>query len=136
MATKVYRLNQPKNSATFTLHTNHGRMTIGYEFKGGNQTNKVPATCTLTNEFHQYLLENSELYKNGIVKLERTFDESKPSKEEPATMKEVDDVTSPEQAIEFVYNNWGVTAKSIKQAIKVANAKGVTFPNLKEKTNG
>jgi hypothetical protein len=134
MATKVYRLNQPKNTATFQLHTNHGRMTIGYEFKGGNQTTKVPATCTLKNEFHQQLLESSDLFKNGIIKLERVLNaDAKPVAKKES--KKVDEITSPEQAIEYVFNNWGIVVKSGKQAAKIANQKGVEFPNLKEKTN-
>ena len=134
MATKVYRLNQPKNTASFQLTTNHGRMTVGYEFKGGNQTTKVPATCTIKSEYYQNLLEDSELFKSGIVKLDRTFDDSKvgaTAKEEKA-VTEVPEVISPEQAIEYVFNKWGMTVKSGKQAVTIATKKGVTFPNLRE----
>ncbi len=134
MATKVYKLNQPKNSASFTLTTNHGRMTVGYEFKGGNQTTMVAATCTLTNEFYQQLLENSTLFKNGIVKLERVFENKTDGKatNKPA-VKQVEEITSPEQAITYVFDTWGAVVKTAKEAVRVAKAKGVEFPNLTEK---
>lgn len=134
MATKVYKLNQPKISATFTLTTNHGRMSVGYEFKGGNQMTKVPATCTLNSEFYQQLLENSSLFKRGIVKLERVIEKKAPVKTESKPQPKVEDgVTSPEQAIEYVFDTWGAVVKTSKEAIRVAKAKGVEFPNLKEK---
>lgn len=133
MATKVYKLNQPKNSASFTLTTNHGRMAVGYEFKGGNQTTKVAATCTLTSEFYQQLLENSALFKNGVVKLERVFEKKEGGKVEKPKLKEVDGITSPDQAIQYVFENWGAVVKTAKEAVRIAKAKGVGFPNLKEK---
>lgn len=133
MATKVYKLNQPKNTATFQLTTNHGRMTVGYEFKGGNQTTKVPATCTLKNEFYQQILENSAIFKNGIVKIDRILEEKKAdSKKEEKTTLAVEEITSPDQAIEYVFNHWGTVVKTGKQAATIAAKKGVTFPNMKE----
>jgi hypothetical protein len=133
MATKVYKLNQPKNTATFQLTTNHGRMTVGYEFKGGNQTTKVPATCTLKSEFYQQILENSAIFKNGIVKIDRVLEEKKadPKKEAKTTLA-VEEITSPDQAIEYVFNHWGTVVKTGKQAATIAAKKGVTFPNMKE----
>jgi hypothetical protein len=133
MATKVYKLNQPKNTATFQLTTNHGRMTVGYEFKGGNQTTKVPATCTLKSEFYQQILENSAIFKNGIVKIDRILEEKKAdSKKEEKTTLAVEEITSPDQAIEYVFNHWGTVVKTGKQAATIAAKKGVTFPNMKE----
>ena len=133
MATKVYKLNQPKNTATFQLTTNHGRMTVGYEFKGGNQTTKVPATCTLKSEFYQQILENSAIFKNGIVKIDRVLEEKKadPKKDAKTTLA-VEEITSPDQAIEYVFNHWGTVVKTGKQAATIAAKKGVTFPNMKE----
>lgn len=130
--TKVYKLNQPKNTATFTLYANHGRMPVHYEFKGGNQTAKVAATCTLRNEFYQSLLERSELFKNGIVKLECTF-KNDAAAQAPVTDKKmnlVEDVKTAEQAVEYVANTWAVAVKNGKQAKSFANKKGVDFPNL------
>jgi hypothetical protein len=137
MATKIYKLNQKKNSATFRLSANDGKMVVTYEFKDGNQfLTNAPARCTLRNTFYQDLLESSSLFKSGVVKLERTIDDNpkKPVDNTPKK-KQVEDVTSPEQAIEYVFNNWAIVVKSGKQAVKIASQKGVEFPNLKEKEN-
>lgn len=131
MATKVYKLNQPKNTATFTLYANHGRLPVHYEFKGGNQTTKVAATCTLRNEFYQLLLEHSDLYKNGIVKLERSFnDKEVQAPVADKALKPVENIKTAEQAVEYVANTWAVAVKNGKQAKSFANKKGYDFPNL------
>lgn len=137
MATKIYKLNQSKNSAEFPLYANDGKMKVNYVFKDGNQLMRQPARCTLTNEFYQSLLEKCDLFKNGVISLERTINDNNKdsSKAEKVQNKQVEEITSPEQAIEYVYNTWGTTVKSGKQAVKFANMKGVDFPNMREKTN-
>ena len=137
MATKIYKLNQKKNVAIFDIPANDGKMMVTFTFKDGNQfMPNMPARCVLRNEFYQSLLEKSDLFKRGVVVLERTIDEEAKA-EAPKEQKkqEVDSVTSPEQAIEYVFNTWGIVVKSGKQAVKVASQKGVEFPFLKEKTN-
>ena len=136
MATKIYKLNQKKNSAIFNLTANDGKMTVTYTFKDGNQfMPNMPARCMLRNEFYQDLLESSDLFKRGVVKLERVIEDN--PKEEPKKVQkqQVEEITSPDQAIEYVFNTWGIVVKSGKQAVKIANQKGVEFPNLKEKGN-
>lgn len=135
MATKIYRLNQSKNSAEFPLYANNGKMKVNYVFKDGNQLMRQPARCTLRGEFYQDLLEESTLFQNGIITLERVIeDEKKASKKSATPQKEqVEDVVSPEQAINYVFNTWGIVVKSGKQAVKIASQKGVEFPYLKEK---
>jgi hypothetical protein len=136
MATKIYKLNQKKNSAIFNLTANDGKMTVTYTFKDGNQfMPNMPARCMLRNEFYQDLLESSDLFKRGVVKLERVIEDN--PKEEPKKVQkqQVEEITSPDQAIEYVFNTWGIVVKSGKQAVKIASQKGVEFPNLKEKNN-
>ena len=138
MATKIYKLNQKKNVAIFDIPANDGKMMVTYTFKDGNQfMANMPARCTLRDEFYQNLLESSDLFKRGIVKLERVIDDSaKPQKKVTLPQKQqVDEITSPEQAIEYVFNTWGIVVKSGKQAVKIASQKGVEFPNLAEKNN-
>lgn len=110
-------------------------MKVNYVFKDGNQLMRQPARCTLRGEFYQNLLEESTLFQNGIITLERVIeDEKKTSKKAAAPQKEqVEDVVSPEQAINYVFNTWGIVVKSGKQAVKIAAQKGVEFPFLKEK---
>lgn len=135
MATKIYKLNQSKNSAEFPLYANGGKMKVNYVFKDGNQLTRQPARCTLTNEFYQNLLENCDLFKNGVISLERVIEDKqkKSSKAVKEQKQQVDEVTSPEQAIEYAFNTWGIVVKNGKQAVKIASQKGVEFPFLKEK---
>jgi len=137
MATKIYKLNQKKNVAIFDIPANDGKMMVTFTFKDGNQfMPNMPARCVLRNEFYQSLLEKSDLFKRGVVVLERTIDDNtKTEAPQEPKKKMVDSVTSPELAIEYVFNTWGVVVKSGKQAVKVASQKGVEFPFLKEKTN-
>ena len=137
MATKIYKLNQKKNSAIFNLSANDGKMQVTYTFKDGNQfMPNMPARCMLRNEFYQDLLEDSDLFKRGVIVLERTIEDSpKTTADNTPQKKQVEEITSPDQAIEYVFNTWGIVVKSGKQAVKIASQKGVEFPNLKEKNN-
>ena len=137
MATKIYKLNQKKNSAIFQLTANDGKLTATYTFKDGNQfMPNMPARCMLRNEFYQDLLEQSDLFKRGLIVLERILDDSgKKPVTKTQQKQQVEEVTSPEQAIEYVFNEWAIVVKSGKQAVKIAGQKGVEFPNLKEKDN-
>lgn len=137
MATKIYKLNQKKNSAIFQLPANDGKLMATYTFKDGNQfMPNMPARCLLRNEFYQDLLEQSDLFKRGLIVLERTIDDNAKAPAQKAQQKQqVEEVTSPEQAIEYVFNEWAIVVKNGKQAVKIASQKGVEFPNLKEKDN-
>jgi len=137
MATKIYKLNQKKNSAIFQLTANDGKLTATYTFKDGNQfMPNMPARCMLRNEFYQDLLEQSDLFKRGLIVLERTInDKAKAPAQKAQQKQQVEEVTSPEQAIEYVFNEWALVVKNGKQAVKIASQKGVEFPNLKEKDN-
>ena len=137
MATKIYKLNQKRNIAIFDIPANDGKMTVTYTFKDGNQfMPNMPARCTLRNEFYQTLLEESNLFQRGIISLERVIEENqKSAKKEEPKKEQNEDITSPEQAIEYVFNTWGIVVKSGKQAVKIASQKGIEFPNLKEKEN-
>lgn len=135
MATKIYKLNQNKNSATFPLYANKGKLRADYTFKDGNQLMRQPARCVLHNEFYQDLLESSDLFKTGVISLERVIKDDASNQPAPVKKEQVEDVVSPEQAIEFLYNRWGIVVKSGKQAVKIASQKGVEFPNLTEKNN-
>ena len=136
MATKIYKLNQKKNSAIFNLTANDGKMVVTYTFKDGNLfMPNMPARCMLRNEFYQDLLESSDLFKRGVIKLDRIIEDSPKEETKTVQKQQVEEITSPDQAIEYVFNTWGIVVKSGKQAVKIASQKGVEFPNLKEKGN-
>ena len=138
MATKIYKLDQKKNVAIFDVPANDGKMTVTFTFKDGNQfMPNMPARCTLRNEFCQNLLESTQMFKSGVIKLERVLDENakETKKKDEPKKQQVEEVTSPELAIEYVFNTWGIVVKTGKQALKIASQKGVEFPNYKEISN-
>ena len=138
MATKIYKLNQKKNVAIFDVPANDGKMMVTFTFKDGNQfMPNMPARCTLRNEFYQNLLESTQMFKSGVIKLERVLDENakEAKKKEEPKKQQIDSITSPDQAIEYVFNTWGIVVKTGKQALKIATQKGVEFPNYKEISN-
>lgn len=130
MATKIYKLNQKRNSATFPLYANDGKMKVEYEFSNGNVLMKQPARCTLRNEFYQNLLEASNLFKTKVITLERVIEDVVEEAKEAVEFQNVDSVKTLSDAIDYIANTWGVQVKTIRQAKSVANKKGVDFPNL------
>lgn len=132
MVTKIYKLAQPKNSATFNVVGKSGN-TVGYVFKDGNQINQSPARCVLRDKYYQDLLESTPMFKNGIIRLERKFgdEEVKKTDNKPKYI-EVPEVNSDEKAISYVANTWAVQVKTGKLARRFANKKGYDFPNLED----
>lgn len=136
MAKKIYRLCQPKNTAQFNLTGKTGNV-VRYVFTGGNQLLRVPATCVLENEYYQWLLEHSKIFADRIVKIDRVIEDKKEEEKKPEEKKliAVEEVRSVAQAVDYVANTWGLQAKSGKQALQFANAKGYDFPNMKTKND-
>lgn len=130
MATKIYKLNNSMNTATFPLYTNNGKMKIDYVFKDGNQLMRQPARCTLHDKFYQDLLESSSLFKNGIIAVERVIDNKTAAAPAKKELKAVEGVNSAKEAIDFVANTWAVQVRTAKQAKDFANKQGYDFPNL------
>jgi hypothetical protein len=126
MATKIYKLKQRKNTASFTLTGKLGNH-VRYNFEHGNTMQQIPAKCVISNEYCQQLLENSDLY-GSVVALERVVKEDKPQKVE---LTHVEDVTSVTQAVDYIANEWGVRVTTAKQAVREAEKHGFDFPNLK-----
>ena len=131
MATKIYKLNQSRNSAEFPLYTNNGKMRVDYVFKDGNQLMRQPARCTLRDKFYQDLLEESSLFKRGIISVERVIDDNgTETKKKTKELKNIEGVNTAKEAIDFVLNTWAVKVTTGKQARDVANKQGYDFPNL------
>lgn len=132
MAIKTYRLNQRKNSISFTLTGKTGNV-VRYDFTGGNVLTHTPAKAVLANEYYQTLLEGSDIYKKGYVKLESTASDSADSGTHQAapTLMAVNDVSTVTQAVDYIADNFGVAVKTARQAREYANSKGIDFPNLK-----
>jgi hypothetical protein len=131
---KTYKLTTPVRSSSIVLRgkTNNS---LRYNFAGGDPVTGKPATIMLRSQYAQDLLEQSELYANGYVVLVRADEGG----EKPVVKKKVDpelvkeDITSPEQLLEFVNVTLDPPSlyKQPKFALAYAEKKGYQFPNLK-----
>lgn len=127
---KTYKLTQPLRNCSFVLRgkTNNSQR---FNFTGGDPLTGKAATLMLRSQYSQDLLEQSERFKKGYVKLVRTDEggEAPVSNSESKAIP-VEDVTSPEQLIEFVATKLEKVYQQPKFALKYANDKGYIFPNL------
>lgn len=142
--TKTYILNRKMNASTFTVYTEGGNG-VCYQFKGGNvNTNTLPFFVT-DNEYYQYVLEHSDMFKTGTV----SYDANTAKKVAQNAAKEVEaanannsakteqeqivvsSIKSVTQAVNYVSENFGVVVRTAEQAKNEAAKHGVVFPNLK-----
>lgn len=130
MAKKIYKLMQRKNQVSFTLVGKSGNM-VRFNFTQGNAAVNQPARLVLTNDYYQQLLEDCDLFKRGVIKIERIEGDSNTEKEAVVKMEKVEEVKTAADAIEYVANNFGEAAKTKNEAKKIAALNGVEFPNLK-----
>lgn len=129
--TKIYRYNQLRNTVKLDIISKGGvRGTL--IFDEGNVLAKDFPTVTVKTEFWQEVIEGSKLFKNGVIKLVQTIDdgESAVQESQEGEFKEEPDITTPQQAIEYVANNFGERAMNRNMAVGIAKKHGVKFPNL------
>lgn len=142
--TKTYILNRKMNASTFTVYTEGGNG-VCYQFKGGNvNTNTLPFFVT-DNEYYQYVLEHSDMFKTGTVSYDANTAkkvaqnaamevESANANNSAKTEQEqivVSSIKSVTQAVNYVSENFGVVVRTAEQAKNEAAKHGVVFPNLK-----
>lgn len=129
---KIYRYNQLRNTVKLDIISKGGvRGTL--VFDEGNVLAKDFPTVTVKTEFWQEVIEGSKLFKSGLIKLVQTIkddgeDTAQDSQE--SEFKEEPDITTPQQAIEYVANNFGERAMNRNMAVGIAKKHGVKFPNL------
>lgn len=137
---KVYRYIANRNSVSHILQGKNG-VTVRYNFERGNVITKQMPELILKNEYAQTLLENSELFKQGLVKLirsEKTLEDklkkaaSEETKKEPI---EVASVVSDEDLIAFVNEEdkreGSRQFKTLASALEWATKHNFVFPNHK-----
>lgn len=120
-----------QNQASFVLQGKSGNQ-VRYNFTQGNAATNYPATLTLNDEYCQQLLEDSELFKRGVVRIEKVWADEAPVKNEPK-LTAVEGVKTVADAVEYVANTWGEVVKTARQAKEAAEKHGVEFVNLKVK---
>jgi hypothetical protein len=124
---KTYILTRPYHNFSFILRNKSG-MSLRYDFTGGNSLTNVKAKLILRSQYAQELLEQSNEFKTGFVQLFRTDEGGETPIEKKLTVKE--DITSPEQLIEFVAVELERTYQRPDAALNYARSKGYEFPNL------
>lgn len=136
---KVYRYNANRNSVSHILQGKNG-VTVRYNFERGNVITKQKPEIILKNEYAQNLLESSDLFKQGLVKLIRSEEtpEDKLKKAAEEVKKgpiEVASVVSDEDLIAFVNEEdkreGSRQFKTLASALEWATKHNFVFPNHK-----
>ena len=128
---KTYQLTIPARNSSFILRGKTGN-SQRFNFAGGDPMTGKAASIMLRSQYSQDLLENSEEFKKGFVRLVRVDEGGEAPVVEPEKTI-VEDVTSTEQLIEFVANNFGRVYQRPDAALNFARGKGYEFPNLELK---
>lgn len=127
---KTYKMTIPARNYSMVIRgkTNNVQR---FNFTGGDPVTGKAATIVLHSQYSQTLLEESDFFKKGYVTLLRVSDGGETpveEKKEDVTVKE--DITSPEQLIEFVAMDLEKVFKRPDAALEFAKKRGFSFPNL------
>lgn len=79
---KTYEYTKPMNNVSHVLMGNGGN-SVRFNFINGNIITKKLPECTLRGKYYQDLLENSDLFKKGYVRLVRKITEPSDLEENP-----------------------------------------------------
>ena len=128
---KTYVLTTPARNSSIVLRgkTNNS---LRYNFTGGDPLTGKSASIMLRSQYAQDLLESSELFASGYVRLVRTDEGGETPVVEPEKTI-VEEVKSPEQLIEFVAEKLEKVYQRPEAALNFAKGKGFEFPNLELK---
>ncbi len=135
---KTYRYNKLQNNAYHVLMGKSGN-TVRYNFANGNVLHRRYPELTLRNKYAQDLLEDSDIFKNGLVSLTQTVKEAsdeevvaeaKTQKSEKKSDSTITDVTTPDELLAYVNENYGKQYTQPSKALAFAAGRGMTFPNL------
>lgn len=106
----------------------NGKMNIRFENGSVSGLGTVPARCTTANEEEQRVIENTEEYKKGKIKIESIEETKKPAEKVAGLEAEV---TTLQQARQYLIEK-GVSIEKLqnKADIKACAAEmNITFPN-------
>lgn len=125
---KTYQLMQPLRNSSFVLRgkTNNS---LRYNFSGGDPLTGKPATLMLRSQYSQDLLEQSDMFNRGYVKLVHT-DKGGEVASEKQQVTEMPDINSADKLIEFVATELDKSYRQPKAALDYAHKMGYEFPNL------
>ena len=129
---KTYHLTIPARNTSIVLRgkTNNS---MRYNFAGGDPLTGKAAAIMLKSQYAQDLLESSDEFKKGIIILVREDEGGEVVETKPAALTAMEDITSPEQLIEFVAEKLEKVYQRPEAALNYAKSKGYEFPNLELK---
>lgn len=119
-----------------TIHSHGIKMQV--DFTNGSTTayGVAPATFMTKDELTQRIIENSEEFKSGRIRIERTVpieEDKKPAEAKKSGEKAYPEVTGTQKAKEIlqkVYNYDVTNIRSKAEAIEAAKKLNISFPNL------
>lgn len=121
-----------------TIHSNG--MTMQLDFTNGSTTayGIAPASYSTKNELTQHIIENSDEFKSGRIRLIRSIvlaEDKKPAanSKDGKTAKDYKEVTKTQEAKDILQKEYGYNVENIRskaQAHEAAKAVGISFPNL------
>jgi len=129
---KTYKLTQPLRNSSIVLRGKTGN-SLRYNFSNGDPLTGKPATLMLRSQYAQDLLETSELFAKGYVRLASAREGGEVVNEVKQEKTVMEDITSPEQLIEFVGMQLDKVYQRPEAALNFARSKGYEFPNLELK---
>lgn len=131
---KTYELTTPARNSSIVLRgkTNNS---LRYNFAGGDPMSGKSASLMLRSQYAQDLLEESDLFRQGYIRLTRIDEGGETIIQAPSEPQTtiIEEVTSPEQLIEYVATNLEKVYQRPDAALNYAKSKGFEFPNLELK---
>ena len=137
-ARKVYIWTKKQNNASIILQDKGVR--IRYDFANGSVIQQIPATFITENEYYQRILEESELYQNGTIRIrqiipllsqeERIQKEKDMLESQKKSMTPVSGIKSAKSAMDWVANQLEEKATSGLKAVEIAKKHGYYFPDF------
>lgn len=141
---KTYKYNELCNNVSLTI-SGAGGNSMRYNFTHGNTYMRKCPELTLRNKYAQDLLDNHELVRSGKVTCIRTtleesdiVQEEQPANEpvkkvaQPPMNKEVRDIRTADEVINYVNNRFDKECKTLATAMKHASKAGLIFPDFNE----
>lgn len=129
---KIYRYNQYKNHVEVGIYA-PGGMSGKLIFDNGNAAMKVMPTVSVSSEFWQQVIDESKLVREGFVTCVQVIKDEDTVETTEQEYREVEDIDSLQQAVDYLADNYGEKARTINEALKLAHQHGEDFPKLRKK---
>lgn len=137
---KVYIWAQRQNNVSIILQDKKVR--VRFDFTNGSVIQQIPATFMTENEYYQKLIEESELFRNGTIRIrqiipilskeEQIQKEKERLEDQTREMTPVSGIRSAKSAMDWVANQFEEKATSGLKAVEIAKKHGYYFPDYKQ----